>query len=590
MLSPQACGEGAMSGASIDRRHVLKVLSAAGVGSAVFGRALCAMAAEADKITEAMIAQAAWISGIAITDEQRKLMLDGINESEGAYAKMRAVAIANAIPPAFAFDPNIVGPPARSAAVVRRSAPPAAKSVGVPGTKDDVAFAPVTTLSAWLRQKAISSTELTTLYLERIERLDPKLFAVITLTPDRALTRAKDADAEIAKGRWRGPLHGVPYGAKDLLAVAGYRTTWGSVPFKDQVLNETASVVERLDAAGAVLIAKTAVGELAWGDVWFGGMCRNPWKLDQGSSGSSAGSASLTAAGCVGFAIGTETWGSIVSPSTRCGATGLRPTFGRVSRRGAMALSWTMDKVGPIARSAADCALVFDAIHGHDALDPFSRTAAFTWPVERPRKSIRVGFVKSLFEDDYTKMADKDEDKHGYEEWKAFDAASLEVLRAMGFTLKPIELTFSVPVPALATILSAEATCAFDALLRDGRVDTMVRQVADAWPNVFRQGEMIPAVEYLRAQRLRTIVMREMAKIMETVDVYVVPSFGGDNELLTNLTGHPAVVVPNGFRKGIGTPTSITFQGGLDDDDLTLAIADAYQQATDFHTRRPPLA
>jgi Asp-tRNA(Asn)/Glu-tRNA(Gln) amidotransferase A subunit family amidase len=289
----------------------------------------------------------------------------------------------------------------------------------------------------------------------------------------------------------------------------------------------------------------------------------------------------------VAFAIGTETWGSIVSPSTRCGVTGLRPTFGRVSRRGAMALSWTMDKVGAIARSAGDCALVFDAIQGWDARDPYSRSAPFTWPVDRPRKSIRVGYVKSLFEADYTKWADKDEDKRAYEEWKTFDARSLETLRKIGFELTPIDLTFSVPVPPLATILSAEAACAFDALVRDGRVDTMVRQVADAWPNIFRQGEMIPAVEYLRAHRLRTIVMGEMAKIMEAVDVYVVPSFGGDNELLTNLTGHPAVVVPNGFRVLDGTPTSITFQGRLDDDDVTLAVAEAYQQATDFHTKRP---
>jgi Asp-tRNA(Asn)/Glu-tRNA(Gln) amidotransferase A subunit family amidase len=338
-----------------------------------------------------------------------------------------------------------------------------------------------------------------------------------------------------------------------------------------------------------VLIAKTAVGELAWGDVWFGGMCRNPWKLDQGSSGSSAGSASLTAAGCVGFAIGTETWGSIVSPSTRCGVTGLRPTFGRVSRRGVMALSWTMDKVGAIARSVADCAYVFDAIHGWDARDTYSRTAPFTWPVERERKSIRVGFVKSLFDADYTKMADKDEDKRAYEEWKAFDARSLDTLRTIGFQLTPIELDFSVPIPPLGTILTAEAACAFDGLVRDGRVDTLVRQTADAWPNVFRQGELVPAVEYLRAHRLRTIVMQEMAKIMEAVDVYVVPSFGGDNELLTNLTGHPAVVVPNGFRALDGTPTSITFQGRLDDDELTLAVAEAYQQATDFHTKHPSM-
>jgi len=578
-----------MSGEAIDRRRVLKVLSAAGFGSAVFGRALCAMAADAPKVTDAMIRRAAWISGTTVTDDQCKLMLEGLNQANADYAKMRAVALSNAVPPAFTFDPTSVGRALPGPAPQPRLPTLGGKHPPRPGTKDDVAFAPVTMLSEWLRAKTVSSTELTKLYLERIERLDPKLHAVITLTPQRAFERAAAADAEIVKGRWRGRLHGVPYGAKDLLAVAGYKTTWGSVPFKDQVLNETASVVERLDGAGAVLIAKTAVGELAWGDVWFGGMCRNPWKLDQGSSGSSAGSASLTAAGCVGFAIGTETWGSIVSPSTRCGATGLRPTFGRVSRRGAMALSWTMDKVGAIARSSADCALVFEAIHGWDARDPYSRTAPFTWPVDRPRKSIKVGYVKSLFDADYTTWADKDEDKRGYEEWKVFDARSLETLRKIGFELTPMELDFSVPVPPLAAILTAEAACAFDELVRDGRVDTMVRQVADAWPNVFRQGEMIPAVEYLRAQRLRAIVMREMAKIMDAVDVYVVPSFGGDNQLLTNLTGHPAVVVPNGFRVLDGTPTSITFQGRLDEDDLTLAVAEAYQQATDFHTRRPAL-
>lgn len=579
-----------MSEASTDRRHVLKILSAAGIGSAVFGRALSVMAADAQKITDEMIRQASWISGTPIGDDQRKLLVESLNQADAGYAKMRAVSLSNGVPPAFTFDPTLAGKLPRTPAPKTKSAPAAEPKIGSPGATEDVAFAPVTSLSEWLRRKEVSSTELTKLYLDRIERLDPKLHAVITPTTERALQKAAAADAEIAKGRWRGRLHGVPYGAKDLLAVEGYKTTWGSVPFKDQMLNETASVIERLDAAGAVLIAKTAVGELAWGDVWFGGMCRNPWKLDQGSSGSSAGSASLTAAGCVGFAIGTETWGSIVSPSTRCGVTGLRPTFGRVSRRGAMALSWTMDKIGAIARSVGDCALVFDAIHGWDARDPYSRTAPFAWPVDRPRTSIRVGYVKSLFDEDYTKWADKDEDKRGYEEWKAFDARSLDTLKKLGFDLIPIELKFSVPIEPLATILTAEAASAFDVLLRDGRVDTMVRQSADAWPTVFRQGELTPAVEYLRAHRLRSIVMREMAKIMEAVDVYVVPSFGGDNELLTNLTGHPAVVVPNGFRALDGTPTSITFQGRLDDDDLTLAVAEAYQQATDFHTRRPPLA
>jgi Asp-tRNA(Asn)/Glu-tRNA(Gln) amidotransferase A subunit family amidase len=256
----------------------------------------------------------------------------------------------------------------------------------------------------------------------------------------------------------------VPYGAKDLLARGRVSDDVGSVPFKEQRLDVTATVVQKLDTAGAVLIAKTAVGELAWGDVWFEGMCRNPWKLDQGSSGSSAGSASLTAAGCVGFAIGTETWGSIVSPSTRCGTTGLRPTFGRVSRHGAMALSWTMDKVGPMARSVGDCAAVFDAIHGSDPNDRYSRDGTFVWPASRPLKSIKIGYTKSLFEFDYTKWADKDENKKGYEEWMAFDRATLDVLRKMGVELIPIELNFSVPVGSLTSILSAEAACAFDVL------------------------------------------------------------------------------------------------------------------------------
>jgi Asp-tRNA(Asn)/Glu-tRNA(Gln) amidotransferase A subunit family amidase len=576
-------------GSPIDRRHVLKVLSAAGIGSAVVGRALLAVAADAPKITDEMIRQASWIAGVPINDEQRKTMLEGLNQSDADYGKLRAITIDNPVPPAFTFDPTVVKRGPQTPRQAGRTGAAPAKHVAKPGSTVDVAFASVAMQSEWLRRKEISSTELTKLYLERIEKLDPKLHAVITLTTERALKAAATADADLAKGRRRSVLQGIPYGAKDLLAVAGYRTTWGSVPFKDQVIDATAAVVEKLDAAGAVLVAKTAVGELAWGDVWFDGMCRNPWKLDQGSSGSSAGSASLVAAGCVSFAIGTETWGSIVSPSTRCGVTGLRPTFGRVSRHGAMALSWTMDKVGPIARTVGDCALAFETIHGADVRDPYSRSVPFSWPPSRDVKSIRVGYVKSLFDADYTTMADKDEDKRRYEEWKAFDAKTLDTLRGLGFDLKPIELPISVPVNPLAAILTAEAACAFDALLRDGRVETMVRQTPDSWPNVFRQGEMVPAVEYLRAQRLRTMVMREMAKVMEHVDVYVVPSFGGDNELMTNLTGHPAVVLPNGFRAVDGTPTSITFQGGLDDDDLALAVADAYQRATDFHTRRPPL-
>jgi Asp-tRNA(Asn)/Glu-tRNA(Gln) amidotransferase A subunit family amidase len=571
-----------------DRRAILKTLAAVGVGSAVFARALEALAADAPKVTADLVKQAEWISGVALTDAQRGMMLDDLGQAQAGYAKLRAVALDNAVPPAFTIDPSrIMGrtqhpPSSRPQARAPGSAP-------LPGDETSIAFATAGQLSDWLRRKAISSTELTKLYLGRIAKLDPKLHAVITPTEKLALEQASRADDEIAHGRWRGPLHGVPYGAKDLVAAAGYPTTWGSPLFKDQIFPESAAVIEKLDAAGAVLVAKTSVGELAWGDVWFGGLTRNPWKLEQGSSGSSAGSASLTAAGCVGFAIGTETWGSIVSPSTRCGTSGLRPSFGRVSRRGVMALSWTMDKVGAVARSVADCALVFDAIQGGDPRDPFSRDVPFAWPPARDPKSIRVGYPKALFEADYTQWADKDEPKAGYEQWKTFDARALDVLRRIGYDLVPIDLTFSAPVGPLGAILTAEAASAFDTLVRSGRVDGMVRQTADAWPNVFREGQLIPAVEYIRANRVRTIVMREMAKIFDKVDVYVVPSFAEDNQLLTNLTGNPAVVLPNGFRTTDGTPTSITFQGPLDGDDLALAVANAYQLATDFHTKRPPI-
>jgi len=413
------------------------------------------------------------------------------------------------------------------------------------------------------------------------------LQCVITLTEDTALEQAARADREIAAGKIRGPLHGIPYGIKDLFAVPGYPTTWGATPYRTQVRAETATVAARLEEAGAVLVAKTAVGELAWGDVWFGGTTKNPWKTSEGSSGSSAGSASSTAAGLVGFAIGTETWGSIVSPCTRCGASGLRPTFGRVSRYGAMALAWSMDKPGPIARSVEDCAVILGAIHGADGLDRSATDRPFAWPGTRDPKALRIGYVEDLFDADYTKMAEKDEEKPGLEEWKALDKKTLDTLRGLGFRLVPVKLPSSIPVSALAAILSAEAATAFDELTRTGKDAALVRQVADAWPTVFRQGQMIPAVEYLRANRLRTLLLRAMEATFADVDVYVVPSYGGDNLLLTNLTGHPAVVVPNGFLSKEGTPTSITFQGKHWAEADVLAVAWAYQQATGFHLRRP---
>ena len=569
----------------LSRRRALVALASAAAGSAVFGRALASVAGEAPEITDAMIREASWISGVPLDDGKRKLLQDGLKQAQEGYAAMRAVAVDNAVPPALRFDAT---PGAAAAADAGPGASAWAPGAGSrPKSDVDVAFASVGTLAGMLKTKRISSVELTRIYLERLNRLDPKLLCAITITEELALKQAEAADRDLAKGNWRGALHGIPWGAKDLIAVPGYPTTWGSVPFKKQVRPEKAAVVERLERAGAVLVAKTSVGELAWGDVWFGGMTRNPWKIEEGSSGSSAGSASAVAAGLVGFAIGTETWGSIVSPCTRCGASGLRPTFGRVSRAGVMALAWSMDKLGPIARSVDDLALVFASIHGSDPGDAASTTRPFAWPPRRDPRKIRVGYVPSLFEFDYTKWGENDDERRQLAEWKELDQRSLRTLRTLGYDLVPVELPDGLPVNALQVILTAEAATAFDDLTRSGRDAELVRQVEQAWPNVFRQGQFIPAVEYLRANRIRSLVMREMEEVFRRADVYVVPSFGGDNLLRTNLTGHPAVVVPNGFRGSDGTPTSLTFQGPLHGDDVVLAVALEFQRATDFHLQRP---
>ena len=328
-------------------------------------------------------------------------------------------------------------------------------------------------------------------------------------------------------------MHGIPYGAKDLLAKKGYKTTWGAMPFKNQIIDQDATVIKKLNEAGAVLVAKLTMGALAWGDVWYGEKTRNPWDPEQGSSGSSAGSASATAAGLVPFAIGTETWGSIVSPSTRCGTTGLRPTFGRVSRAGAMALSWSMDKIGPICRSVEDCAIVFNAIYGPDGLDQSVQNYPFRYDSKTAINELRVGYIKSAFEQEYDN--------------KVQDLASLDKLRDLGIELVPLELP-KLPISAMSFILRAEAAAAFDELTRSNKDDELVRQISNAWPNVFRLSRFIPAVEYIQANRLRYLVIQEMKKITDQVDIYVTPSFEGDNLLLTNLTGHPCVVLPNGFN------------------------------------------
>jgi len=577
----------------LNRRRFLRILSlcGAGAGAAALGGAPRAAGEEAADVTAARIRRAEWVPGLDLTSEDRQLMLQDTDKLIADFRKLRAVRLDNAVAPALRFEPiDVPGRPGAAAAGARPRARWDEKRIEPkPASDDDLAFATVPVLARLLRARKISSLELTRLYLGRLRRHDPVLKCVITLTEDLALEQARRADRDLAAGRPRGPLHGIPWGAKDLLAVPGYPTTWGSMPYKAQVRGEKATVVAKLEEAGAVLAAKLSLGELAWGDVWFGGTTKNPWKTEQGSSGSSAGSASATAAGLVGFAIGTETWGSIVSPCTRCGTSGLRPTFGRVSRHGAMALAWSMDKIGPIARAAEDCALIFDAIQGRDDLDPTVEDRPFPWPPAGDFRKLRVGFIEALFSEDYTKWAESEDEKAYMREWAEIDRSTLDTLRRMGVKLVPIELPSTLPAAELGLILTAEAACAFDDLTRSGRDREMTRQTRDAWPNVFRQGQFIPAVEYIRANRIRSLWMREMERVMEKVDLYVVPSYGGDNLLVTNLTGHPAVVVPNGHVSSDGTPTSITFQGKLHGESEVLALAHAFQRETGFHLKRPRL-
>jgi Asp-tRNA(Asn)/Glu-tRNA(Gln) amidotransferase A subunit family amidase len=534
-------------------------------------------------INRETLAGAESLAGIELTDGERDLALAGLEELRQDYLTLREVAIANSMAPALRFDPEVPGALTRLPVAARR--PSADRETALPDDEEAIAFLTALELGRHLRARHISSRELTELYLDRLKRVDPQLACVITLTEERALEAARRADAEIERGSWRGPLHGVPWGAKDLLAARGYPTTWGAGPYRDQVIDEDATVVRRLDEAGAVLVAKLTLGELAWGDVWFGGTTKNPWKLDQGSSGSSAGPAAAVAAGLVGFAIGSETWGSIVSPSTRCGVTGLRPSFGRVSRHGAMALSWSMDKLGPMCRSVEDCALVLEAIHGADGLDPTAVDRPFAWDAELDQGRLRVGYLRSLFERE--PEPEEDEDPARLREAHALDLEVLEVLRSLGIELSPVELP-RLPVGSLSFILSAEAAAAFSELTLSNRDDELVRQVDQAWPNELRKARTIPAVEYLHANRVRTLLMRETARAFAEVDVVVAPSFTGDTLLLTNLTGHPAVVVPDGFTAD-GTPTSITFLGRLYGEAETLVVARAYQEATGFHLRHPVL-
>mgnify|MGYP001199999925 CR=1 FL=1 len=505
------------------------------------------------------------------TEQEIDSMLQSLAYARDDYKKLREIEIPNKITPRLNFDPRPQG--------FVLDEPQAENKWEIPGdiempiNIEDVAFYTISELSSLLKKGKLTSTQLTQMYINRLKKYGDTLQCVVTLTEERALKQAAKADEEMAKGIYRGPLHGIPFGVKDLFAVEGYKTTWGAMPYKDQQIEQTATVVKKLEDAGAVLVAKLTLGALAMGDVWFGGVTKNPWDLNQGSSGSSAGSASATAAGLVAFAIGTETWGSIVSPSTRCGVTGLRPTFGRVSRSGAMALSWSMDKVGPICRNAQDCALVFDVIRGKDANDPSTTNYPFNYNNSIKIKDLKIGYLKDLFEgDDYRS--------------KENDLKTLEELKKMGATLQEVKLPVDLPIGSMAIILEAEAAAAFDELTRNNKDDEMVAQHEYAWPNIFRKSRFIPAVEYIQASRMRDLLIEELNKIVMKYDVIICPSFGGDQLLMTNLTGHPCVVVPNGFDTE-KHPTSISFIGNLYDEATILQVAYQYQQVTKFYKTKP---
>lgn len=556
---------------SVDRRSLFRLIAAAGVGTVPFQRALAAEVSRDDEkkqpeplraITVEMVEQAEWIAGITLTDAERKAVAGTLTRDLVALNQARKDPLPNSVPPAFQFNP---APELPTSTAGRGTVTPPESKVKKPATDYDLAFTGVATLAELVRTKQVSSVELTKLALARLKKYDPALKCVVTLTEELALKQAEAADKAIAEGKYRGPLHGIPWGAKDLIAVPGYPTTWGAERYKEQKFDTTAEVAKRLETAGAVLVAKLTLGALALGDEWFGGMTRNPWNVKTGSSGSSAGSCSAVAAGLVPFAIGSETLGSIVSPARTCGVTGLRPTFGRVSRAGCMTLSWTMDKLGPITRSVEDAALVFGAIHGRDPADPTSVDRPFDWPGKVKLKDLTVGYTETR--------------------QKADDRDDLKAIKALGVKLVPVKLPSPPALAAIKLVLDVECAAAFDDLPRNGVADGYGR----FWGNTFRAGQFVTAVEYIRAMRLRTLLMQQFAEMMKSVDLYVCPA--GSDLYQTNLTGHPTVCVPNGFQaaRGVDMPVGLTFTGRLYEETTLLAVAKAYQEATGFHTKRPPM-
>ena len=584
----------------LDRRRFLAAFTAAGVSSSLLPGVLWARMQDqgAARVTLEMLNDALAVSGLEFSEEDKKQILENLNPNR--YDELRKVPIADTVAPPLYFSPLVPGTRLdRTPRPTRPGRPPA---VTRPADLEEVAFWPLTHLAELLRTRQVTSTELTMLYAARLHRYQPTLNFVVTFTDDLGLTQAAQADREIAAGRYRGPLHGIPWGCKDIIAVPGYKTTWGSGAFLDQELTGEATVVTLLREAGAVLIAKLATGELAAGDRWFGGRTNSPWDPKDGSSGSSAGPGSATAAGCVAFAIGTETSGSILSPSTVNGVTGLRPTFGRVSRHGAMTLSWTLDRLGPMCRTAEDCAVVLQAIARPDDNDLSVIDLPFNWDAQADVRRLRVGYLAAAFAETSREA-----------EWRANDERTFAALTALGVTLEPFELP-AMPSSVLSGILGAESSAAFDVSLRSGRLEKMTNRSRS---NGFRSSRLTPAVEYLQAQRVRAIVMRQFAAAVSKFDVYLAPATGGgtrragadgaappaapstppppappsvtrDHFQVANICGYPALSVPNGFTTD-GKPTAITFLGRLYNEAGILALAKAYQDREKWHTRTPPL-
>ena len=534
------------------------------------------VSAQDSTIQKTDLISSAKLYDISFTTKEIDTLYSDVIDNLANYKAMHRLPLANSVPLSMWQTPVVPGMQFNT--VQKPIAWKLDNTIQLPTNKNDLAFYTLEQLASLIKNKKISSLALTQFFIDRIKKWGDTLQCVISIQEDIAYAEAKKADAELAQGKYRGLLHGIPYGLKDLFAVKGTKTTWGAAPYQNQTIDEDAFVYTKLKEAGAVLVTKFTLGALAMGDYWFGGRTKNPWNLKYGSSGSSAGSTSATVAGLVPFAIGTETWGSIVSPSTTCGATGLRPTFGSVSRSGAMALSYSLDKVGPICRSAADAAIVFNYIHGTDGKDGSAVNMPFNFTPNKDIKKLKIAYAKNYF--DKIKDTSRNEFK------------VLEEFKKLGVQLIPVNFPDSgvYNFNIMDVVIGVECAAQFDEMTRMNIDDILTRQTKNDWPNSFRTARFVPAVEYINAQRHRYTLMQKVNEVMQQYDVIICPSRGdGNQSAITNLTGNPVVCVPTGFDKRLNLPTGISFVGNLYDEATILSIAQAYQKATNWDETHPAL-